>query len=42
MFELENVSFSVPGRTLLHPLSLQLGDGRMIGLIGHKLSLIKI
>lgn len=35
MFELENVSFSVPGRTLLHPLSLQLPHGRMIGLIGH-------
>lgn len=35
MFELENVSFSVPGRTLLQPLSLQLADGNMIGLIGH-------
>lgn len=35
MFELENVSFSVPGRTLLQPLSLQLPHGQMIGLIGH-------
>jgi len=35
MFDLENVSFNVPGRTLLQPLSLQLPHGQMIGLIGH-------
>lgn len=46
MFELENASFSIAGRTLLHPLSMSLPSGRMIGLIGHngsgKSTLIKL
>lgn len=35
MFQLDAVTFSVPLRTLLHPLDLKLDEGRMIGLIGH-------
>ncbi len=35
LFTLESVSFAVPGRTLLQPLSLTLEPGRVIGLIGH-------
>ncbi|WP_052402993.1 ATP-binding cassette domain-containing protein [Muricoccus aerilatus] len=34
-FTLEGPSFSVEGRTLLHPLSLSLPAGKVIGLIGH-------
>ncbi|AUX73583.1 Fe3+-hydroxamate ABC transporter ATP-binding protein FhuC [Erwinia pyrifoliae] len=34
-FTLDNVSFSVPGRTLLHPLSLSFPAGKVCGLIGH-------
>lgn len=46
MFELQSVSFSVPGRTLLQPLDLKIPHGRMVGLIGHngsgKSTLIKL
>ncbi|WP_377810184.1 ATP-binding cassette domain-containing protein [Azospirillum sp. A29] len=35
LFELEAVVASVPGRTLLHPLTLALAPGRVVGLIGH-------
>lgn len=46
MFELQSVSFSAPGRTLLHPLNLRIPHGRMVGLIGHngsgKSTLIKL
>lgn len=46
MFELESASFGIAERTLLHPLSLNLPSGRMIGLIGHngsgKSTLIKL
>ena len=46
MFQLEGVTFSVPQRTLLQPLDLNLDEGRMIGLIGHngsgKSTLIKL
>jgi iron complex transport system ATP-binding protein len=46
MFELESVSFSISERTLLHPLSLRIPSGRMVGLIGHngsgKSTLIKL
>ncbi|MBP2169860.1 iron complex transport system ATP-binding protein [Erwinia toletana] len=34
-FRLDNVSFTVPGRTLLHPLSLTFPAGKVTGLIGH-------
>lgn len=34
-FALRNVSFRVPGRTLLHPLSLTFPVGKVTGLIGH-------
>ncbi|WP_279482848.1 ATP-binding cassette domain-containing protein [Aureimonas sp. SK2] len=34
-FELEAASFAVAGRTLLHPLSLDLAPGRVLGLVGH-------
>lgn len=34
-FTLDNVSFTVPGRTLLHPLSLTFPAGKVCGLIGH-------
>lgn len=34
-FTLDNVSFSVPGRTLLQPLSLTFPAGKVCGLIGH-------
>ncbi|RWR00471.1 iron-hydroxamate transporter ATP-binding subunit [[Pantoea] beijingensis] len=34
-FTLDNVSFTVPGRTLLHPLSLSFPAGNVTGLIGH-------
>lgn len=45
-FALEGVSFAVPGRTLLHPLTLAMPAARVIGLIGHngsgKSTLMKI
>lgn len=34
-FALRNISFRVPGRTLLHPLSLTFPAGKVTGLIGH-------
>ncbi|WP_159993850.1 ATP-binding cassette domain-containing protein [Roseomonas sp. 18066] len=34
-YALDGVNFAVPGRMLLHPLSLTLEPGRVIGLIGH-------
>nr|VUD26167.1 ferrichrome transport ATP-binding protein FhuC [Salmonella sp. NCTC 7297] len=34
-FALRRVAFRVPGRTLLHPLSLTFPAGRVTGLIGH-------
>ncbi|MFD1804047.1 Fe3+-hydroxamate ABC transporter ATP-binding protein FhuC [Mixta tenebrionis] len=34
-FSLDRVSFRVPGRTLLHPLSLTFPAGKVTGLIGH-------
>lgn len=34
-FALENVSFRVPGRTLLQPLSLSFAPGKVTALIGH-------
>jgi len=46
LFELKDVSFSIPGRTLLQPLTLALPGRRVIGLIGHngsgKSTLIKL
>ena len=46
LFELTEVSFAIPGRTLLHPLTLTLPGRRVIGLIGHngsgKSTLIKL
>ncbi|MDQ0393579.1 ATP-binding cassette domain-containing protein [Labrys monachus] len=45
-FDLSDVSYAVPGRVLLHPLTLSLPGGRVIGLIGHngsgKSTLIKL
>src|ERR1700761_3131736 len=35
MYELDEVSFGVGGRTLLHPLTLTLPTRRVCGLIGH-------
>ncbi|MFH8133463.1 Fe3+-hydroxamate ABC transporter ATP-binding protein FhuC [Pantoea osteomyelitidis] len=34
-FTLDNASFDVPGRTLLHPLSLTFPPGKVTALIGH-------
>ena len=34
-FALDRVTFRVPGRTLLHPLSLTFPTGKVTGLIGH-------
>ncbi len=46
LFKLESVSFSVPDRILLHPLTLTLPEKRIVGLIGHngsgKSTLLKI
>ncbi|MCT4492603.1 ATP-binding cassette domain-containing protein [Bosea minatitlanensis] len=35
LFDLDGVTFAVPGRTLLEPLSLTLPARRVVGLIGH-------
>ncbi|MBM7329013.1 Fe3+-hydroxamate ABC transporter ATP-binding protein FhuC, partial [Agrobacterium sp. S2] len=35
LFDLDAVTFSVPGRTLLEPLTLALPANRVVGLIGH-------
>lgn len=35
MFRLDGVSFALPQRTLLYPLSLDIPQGQMVGLIGH-------
>ncbi len=35
MFRLDAVSFSLAERTLLHPLTLEIPQGQMVGLIGH-------
>ncbi|MGY4490633.1 ATP-binding cassette domain-containing protein [Pseudomonas sp. TE3610] len=35
MFELDDVGFSLPERTLLHPVALTVEHGHMVGLIGH-------
>lgn len=46
LFTLRETSFAIPGRTLLHPLTLDLAPGRVIGLIGHngsgKSTLVKL
>ena len=46
MFRLNAVSYQIPGRTLVHPLDLEIDHGRMVGLIGHngsgKSTLIKM
>ncbi|MGO4335672.1 ATP-binding cassette domain-containing protein [Labrys sp. KB_33_2] len=46
LFALEEVSFAIPGRVLLQPLTLSLAPGRVIGLVGHngsgKSTLVKI
>ena len=46
VFQLQQVSFSIPQRTLLHSLSLSFENGRVYGLIGHngsgKSTLIKL
>ncbi|MGX2949815.1 ABC transporter ATP-binding protein [Ursidibacter sp. B-7004-1] len=46
MFIVENATFSIPNRTLLHPISLQFESGKVYGLIGHngsgKSTLIKL
>ncbi|MFD1198779.1 ATP-binding cassette domain-containing protein [Brucella gallinifaecis] len=46
LFELEDVSFKVPGRTLLHPLTMSIPSASLTALIGHngsgKSTLLKI
>lgn len=46
MFNLDAVSYRIPGRTLIHPLDLHMDHGSVIGLIGHngsgKSTLIKL
>lgn len=46
MFVVENATFSIPERTLLHPVSLTFQPGQVYGLIGHngsgKSTLIKL
>ncbi|MEG9480669.1 ATP-binding cassette domain-containing protein [Mannheimia sp. HC-2023] len=46
MFSVENVTFDLPNRRLLHPISLQFERGKVYGLIGHngsgKSTLIKL
>lgn len=34
-YALQGASFAVSGRTLLHPLDLELAPGRVVGLVGH-------
>ena len=35
MITLQRVAYTIPGRTLLHPLDLQFASGEVCGLIGH-------
>lgn len=46
LFALEEVGFSIAGRVLLEPLTLDLGPGKVIGLLGHngsgKSTLVKL
>lgn len=35
MFLIENATFAIPSRTLLHSISLQFEQGKVYGLIGH-------
>lgn len=46
MFLIEQATFAIPERTLLHPISLQFEQGKVYGLIGHngsgKSTLIKL
>ncbi|VEB27611.1 ABC-type cobalamin/Fe3+-siderophores transportsystems, ATPase components [Actinobacillus lignieresii] len=46
MFFIENATFAIPSRTLLHPISLRFEQGKVYGLIGHngsgKSTLIKL
>lgn len=35
MFELKAASWQINGKTLLHPIDLTIGPGKVIGLIGH-------
>lgn len=35
MLDLDAVSYAIDGKTVLHPLSLSLGRGEVVGLIGH-------
>lgn len=46
LFELEGISFSIPERVLLHPLTLSLPVRKVVGLIGHngsgKSTLVKL
>ncbi|VEI48843.1 ABC-type cobalamin/Fe3+-siderophores transportsystems, ATPase components [Actinobacillus equuli] len=46
MFLIENATFAIPTRTLLHSVSLQFEQGKVYGLIGHngsgKSTLIKL
>lgn len=46
MFKIENTTFKIPSRTLLHPISLTFEQGKVYGLIGHngsgKSTLIKL
>lgn len=46
MFQLDRVSFAIPGRTLLEPLTLDLPGRSVVGLIGHngsgKSTLVKL
>lgn len=46
VFLIENATFAIPSRTLLHPISLRFEQGKVYGLIGHngsgKSTLIKL
>ena len=46
MFTLDAVSYRIPGKTLLHPLDLNIDHGSVVGLIGHngsgKSTLVKL
>ncbi|CAP44555.1 ABC transporter ATP-binding protein [Bordetella petrii] len=35
LLAVENVAFEIEGRTILHPLRMAVGAGRMVGVIGH-------